>query len=177
MTRKAQLVILCEDRQQSTFARHYFIKRGFHHRKIRIEVNPKGKGAGEQYVREQYPQEVAAYRSPHVTTILAVVIDADQMSVNERQQQLDEALLAANIPVRQQDEKIAVFVPRRNIETWIAYGLGQTVDEETIYPKLLRERDCKPVVETFVSNICQKELSSDAPPSLHHACMELKRIL
>jgi hypothetical protein len=177
MTRKVQLVILCEDQQQSTFAFQYFIKRGFHPRKIRVEVNPKGKGSGEQYVRELYPREVAAYRNPRVTSVLAVVIDADRLSVNERLQQLDEALRTDDMPVRQDSEKIAVFVPRRNIETWIAYGQGQEVDEETAYPKLSRPGDCKPIVKTFVDDICQNDLASDAPPSLHHACVELARIL
>jgi len=39
----------------------------------------------------------------------------------------------ASLAKRQSDEKIAIFVPKRNIETWISYlqDQTQTVDEET----------------------------------------------
>lgn len=171
--RQAQLVILCEDRQQEVFARHFFIRYGFHRRKIRSNVCPKGRGAGEQYVRETYRPEVIAYRAKNYLNIcLAVVIDADKKTVDERFQQLEGTIN----PTRQPDERIAIFIPKRNIETWIHYLQGQTVDEEQRYPKLEREGDCKPYADDLVDRCRQKQLE-DAPLSLLAARSELQRIL
>lgn len=175
--RRAIVVILCEDRQQEVFARHFLQKRGFSG-PFRVEVCPKGEQSGEQYVRERYPNEVKAYRSKrnHLSIYLVVLIDADNKTVDERLQQLDSALEDDSQPRRQEDENIAVFVPKRNIETWIHYLKGETVDEETAYPKLPKESDCKPSVENLLTQ-CPHGLDEDAPPSLHTACGELQRIL
>lgn len=177
--RRAQLVILCEDQQQEFFARHFFIDQGVHPRRIRIKKSPKGEGAAEQYVRERYPQEVRAYRSQssHLSIALAVIIDADKQTVEQRLGELDLALEAASQPRRQVEECIAIFVPRRNIETWIYYLQGYKVDEETVYPKLSRTGDCKADVERLARDICPVGLPPSAPPSLRTACGELEKVL
>jgi hypothetical protein len=126
-----QLVILCEDLQQEVFARHFFLKYGFDYRKIRIQRPLSGKGSGEQGVRKQYPQEVRTYRckSHHLGIKVAVLIDADPSStVQQRLSQLDKALEADGQAKRQPDEQIAIFVPKRNIETWIHYLKGVTMN-------------------------------------------------
>jgi len=177
MTRRSvQLVVLCEDQQQEVFARRFFIKRGVHPRNIKIKKSPKGKGAAEQYVRERYSQEVKAYRSksPNLSIALAVIIDADpQNTVEQRLRELDSTLEEK----RQEGEKIAIFVPKRNIETWIYYLRERDVNEEESYLKLSRTGDCKPDVDRLVQDICPSGLPQDAPPSLRAACGELERIL
>lgn len=177
--RTVQLVILCEDLQQEVFARHFFINHGFHPRKIRVQRSPKGQGSGEQYVRQRYPQEVKAYRSrsTYQSVCLAVVIDADTQPVVHRLSELDTALESASQQKRQSEERIALFVPKRNIETWIHYLKGTAVDEITAYPKLAREGDCKAEVRKLTQDICPVGLPQDAPPSLHTACDELQRIM
>jgi hypothetical protein len=177
--RTARFVILCEDSQQAAFAKHFLRLHGFDSKKIRFEIGSKGEGSGEQHVRTQYVEEVKHYRrtssySP-VGTNLIVIIDADKHTVKERLHQLDSALLIDGQPKRQRLEKIAIFVPKRNIETWIHYLMGEVVDEQKAYPKLARQRQCKPVVKKLVKTICP--LPEDAPPSLHAACEELQRIL
>jgi hypothetical protein len=177
--RKVQLIMLCEDTQQEVFARHFFIRRGFEPRKIEIRKSPKGKGSGAGYVLDLYPEEVRIHRrrAMHLSTCLAVVIDADTHTVEARLNQLDSRLEGDSQQKRQADEKIAVFVPKRNIETWIHYLRGEPVDETTAYLKLSRESECKPDVDKLVNEICRAELPSDAPPSLHIACDELQRVL
>lgn len=175
--RRVQIVILCEDRQQEVFARYFLKKRGFTlDRNVRIKICAKG--AGEQFVRESYAAEVKAYRSKNYRVgMLVVLIDADKKTVEERLKQLDDALIADSQQVRQPDEAIAIFVPKRNIETWIHYLQRATVDEETEYAKFLKnESACKPDVEKLV-NQCYQGLDDNAPPSLQAACEELKRIL
>jgi hypothetical protein len=176
--RRVTVVILCEDLQQLVFARRFLIKIGGERVVPRVVALPSGKGSGEQYVRERYLQEVKAYRSKssHLNICLVVLLDADLTTIADRFQQLETALEEASEEKRQDGEKIAIFIPKRNIETWIHYLQGESVDEETAYPKLAREGDCKSAVEILVDR-CKMGLEETAPPSLKMACQELQRIL
>ncbi|BAY99648.1 hypothetical protein NIES37_36310 [Tolypothrix tenuis PCC 7101] len=173
--RRVQIVLLCEDRQQEVFARHFLKKRGF---TGNIRANFCLKGAGEQFVRDSYAAEVKAYRSKnYLSVILVVLIDADKETIEKRLKQLDDALIADSQQIRQPQEAIAIFIPKRNIETWIHYLQGEAVDEETEYSKFTKnESACKPYVESLV-NQCYQGLDANAPSSLQAACGELKRIL
>jgi hypothetical protein len=182
--RKIQVIILCEDRQQEVFARHFLKKKsGFEHGEIRVLPYPNGKGCGEQYVGENYPEQVKLYRSQSTyrSACLIVLIDADlKYSVKQRLDSLDSALEEnEKYPQhkRQPQEKIAIFVPKRNIETWIYYLRGETVNEETEYPKLAKAGDCKNDVDILL-DWCKSNagLPEDAPASLQAACGELQRI-
>ncbi|WP_353930255.1 hypothetical protein WJM97_18455 [Okeanomitos corallinicola TIOX110] len=176
--KRVQIVILCEDKQQEVFAIHFLQKRGFIiDRNIRTEICPKG--AGEQFVREKYAKEVVEYRRQKNKRagMLIVLIDADKKTVEERLKQLNDALKENSHPQRQIDEAIAVFVPKRNIETWIHYLQDENVDEETEYPKFKKQSDCKPYIEQLVNQCYQGNLNENAPHSLKTACGELQRIL
>lgn len=155
------------------------MNRGFPRERIRSIVNPGGRGSGEQFVRERYPMEVKEHRrkAGHITSLcLAVIVDADTYTVEQRLKQLDAALAASGQERRKAHERIAIFVPKQNIETWIYYGLDRTVNAGDTYPKLARQRACKPSVERFLNDLCPAGLPNDAPPSLHTACEELNRI-
>jgi hypothetical protein len=187
--RRAQLVILCEDMQHRAFAKGIFEARGF--RNIRFLPVPEGKGAATQYVFQRYPEHVKAYRvfaaRKRFSHALAVFIDADNQTVENRLEKLDEVLEDNKLEKRQIDDKIAVFIPKKHIETWLMYLIekkidGKVVDEETsyktIYKSLYRVRDCIPYAKNFANDICPSgSLHQDAPPSLHRACDELKRTL
>ena len=58
-----QVVILCEDDMQMNFVRKYLMRREVDRRRIRINMAPSGRGAGSQYVIENYPVEVKALRA------------------------------------------------------------------------------------------------------------------
>ena len=106
-----------------------------------------------------------------------VVIDGDDWTVQKRIQQLDEACWKANMKTRRDDERVAVFVPSRNIETWLTFLDGEKVDETTSYPKLKREKECQRHVDALSKMCDQGALSEPAPPSLVAACDEfLKRL-
>jgi hypothetical protein len=67
---------------------------------------------------------------------------------------------------------VAFIVPRRNVETWIAYLGGDLVDEAIAYPKLERPRDCAESVRQL-NEMCRHGLLRDpAPASLEAACSE-----
>ncbi|HEY88453.1 MAG TPA: hypothetical protein G4N98_01790 [Thermoflexia bacterium] len=178
MRNYTQLVILCEDRQQEVFARHFLVTCGINRRRIRSLVAPRGLGSGEQYVRQHYPAEVRTYRAKrhHLQIALVVLIDADTYPVTERLRQLEEELQHADLQKRGNGEQIGLFIPKRNIETWIHYLQGETVNEIETYAKLTREGDCKPAVAKLAKNRRQP-LPQDAPNALQRACSELSRIL
>lgn len=178
-SRNVNLVIVCEDIQQLTFARRYLIERGFERRKFREELPRRGKGSGEQFVRQQLVTEVREHRrkSYQKERTIVVFIDADTLSVQERLAQLNSALEQEGLEKIQPDEKIAIFIPKRNIETWIRYANDRSADETVSYPKLLKPRTCQAEVELYVNSICKAGLPDDALSSLVYACGELAKIL
>jgi len=176
--RRVQIVILCEDRQQEVFARHFLKKRGFVGL-LRANICPPGSQSGEKYVRDQYPAEVKAYRQNRnrVSIGLVVLIDADKSTLPERLNQLADALGEDSQLNRQLDEAIAIFIPKRNIETWIYYLQGETVNEEQAYPKFSNQADCKTSVDNLVDQCRSQNLPENAPETLRAGCGELQRLL
>ncbi|AFZ24350.1 hypothetical protein Cylst_2111 [Cylindrospermum stagnale PCC 7417] len=174
--RRLQITILCEDRQQEVFVRYFLKKRGF---TGNIKPIICLQGAGEQLVRDNYPKEVKAYRSKnYLSGMLVVLIDADNGTVENRLRQLNNALIEDSQEPRQPNERIAIFVPKRNIETWVHYLQGETVNETDAYTKF-RENEaiCKPGVEQLATQCSQGNLDVNTPPSLQAACGELQRLL
>jgi hypothetical protein len=178
--RKVNLIILCEDIQQSAFARRYLAKRGFAQNRIRVRQCPSGSGAGEQFVRRQLIQEVKEHRrksSYQREIALVIIIDADTSSVEERLRQINDGLEQAGLEKIGPDEQIAVFIPKRNIETWIRFATDQDVNEDIPYPKLRKARSCKHEVDLYVNRVCRNGIPENAPSSLVHACEELRKII
>jgi len=174
----SMVIILCEDRQHEVFMRTFLVSRGVSSRRIRVNISMAGRGSAEQYVRSQYPEEVKAYRSKcnHLNIALAVMIAADTKKVVDRLNELDDSLTAAALNKRLPDEKIGIFVPKRSIETWIHYLMGEAVDEITPYSRLKKPSECKPMARQLSQN-CNQPLEQKAPLSLHAACTELQRII
>lgn len=135
MSKPSLVIVLSEDWRQQTFVRSYLERAGFTKRQIRSEPLPSGKGSGEQWVRQRYAKNVAAYRSrvASASTALVVVIDADTGEMTQRHRELDQALLQDNLTRRTNEEKIAHLIPKRNIETWILCLNGRDVDEVSDY--------------------------------------------
>lgn len=176
MSRNANIVILCEDGQHEAFIRRFLERRGFERRKFRVEKAPPGQGSAEQFVRERYPHEVGYYRSRkhRVDQGLVVMIDADR---KDRGAQLQTALAEAQVPDRAADERIAIFAPARNIETWLAWLDGHEVNEDDAYPRLANARDCQRHVEALATMCDSDTLRQPTPPSLQAACSEYTRRL
>jgi hypothetical protein len=175
--RNVQLVILCEDSQHEVFIRRFLEKRGWSARRLRVRKAPSGRGSAEQFVREQYPKELAAYRQRrgHVEQAVVVMQDGDQSGVRRRLQALDAACVSQGVESRQGTERVAVFLPTWRIETWFAYLEGQTVDEANkAYPRLHRERDCKQHVDALDEMCRRQDLRQPAPASLQAACDEYR---
>lgn len=76
--RIAEIVVLVEDQAQLSFVRRY-VKQYIEYAGIRVDKAPPGQGAGEQWVKQEYPSEVDHYRrqSARRKSALVVVLDAD----------------------------------------------------------------------------------------------------
>jgi hypothetical protein len=107
---------------------------------------------------------------------LLVLTDADTHTVEARALQLAGAARAMDLPDRDPSEGVAILIPKRNIETWIAYLNGSTVDETTEYPRLTRPRDCGNAVRALLAMCKRQELREPTPLSLKAACGEYPRL-
>jgi hypothetical protein len=175
LSRRVQVVLLCEDKQQEAFARRFLNATGWKTRAMRVEKAPAGRGAGEQFVRESFPRELKAHRSRPVNQALVVMMDGDADGPAARLQQLDKACREAGVAERASEEQVAVFIPTWNIETWLAYLNGGHADEgRSDYPRLASERECQSHVEKLVHMCRADKLREPSPPSLDAACREYR---
>lgn len=172
------VVILSEDIQLECFIRRFLLKRNWNTHQIRTETLPQGRGSGEQWVREKFLNELKAYRSrsSRAATCLIVASDADDKTVKERIQTFEKMCAENGVDFRQQNERVAFIIPRRNIETWLAHLRGESVDEVESYSKYQYESDCRDQVAKLDEMCRQQKLVPEPPPSLASACDEFKRL-
>jgi hypothetical protein len=107
---------------------------------------------------------------------LIVASDADDSTVDERLETFREMCRASGVDFRKDQERIAFIIPRRNIETWLAYLRGEAVNETDRYRKYESESECRDQVVRLDEMCRQQRLAPASPPSLEFACQEFKRI-
>jgi hypothetical protein len=176
--RRARLIVLCEDSQHEAFIRRFLKGMGWGNRDMRVIKSPSGRGSAEQWVRENFPSELAAFRnrSHRASTALLLMQDEDGQGVQHRIDTLRKVCEEQMIPFPTDEERVAIVFPSRNIETWIHYLMGTDVDEQSEYSKLQRPRDCRDAVEELLK-LCKNEgLAESAPSSLFRACGEYRKL-
>jgi len=188
---KPEVVILCEDIAHERFIRQYLICCGFDGRRIKDFGNPKGRkiNNNNDFVLKHYASLVKSYRRKNFQNLAVVVmVDADESSIYDRIRALNVALNEEegklNKDLRFPEEKIAIFVPARNIETWFYYiNYDKNCNENTDYKNYPEIRTTN-IIELAQSSakklsreICTQGLDNTALSSLNHACSELRRIL
>ncbi|MBA3547505.1 MAG: hypothetical protein H0T76_13540 [Nannocystis sp.] len=179
MSRRVQVVVLCEDLQSATLLRQYLYLRGFPRRSVRVEALPASSGCGSQGVRERYAEAVHANRTRHVAEALVVHIDADNHSVDERHTELAKVLAAAGQAPRANEEAIAIVVPRWETETWLHHFLGRNsvLESHRGYPKFAQQHDAAtPTAKALLD--CVRNITSPPAnlPSFATAVAELARL-
>ena len=166
-------LILCEDKLTQCFVRHFLKSQGINGRKIFPFPLP-AYGCGEQYVRSKFPKELKELRSKsYDSEILVVAIDADASDYNKRKQQLVEACKLASVESFTEKDKLLIFIPKRNIETWVKYFDGEDVDENTDYAHFLNghESDCYSAAEKMSNEFSQENIKFNIT-SLNYAYTE-----
>ena len=90
---------------------------------------PASRGGGSQYVREQFPKQVAACRGRHAKNLLIVITDADNLSATAREKTLHRELIQKHRDVIGAEEPVIILIPKWQVETWVKCLLGQSVLE------------------------------------------------
>ncbi len=185
MSRASNIIVLCEDRLQEVFVRR-FLKKGWGIKEppIRVVSCPRAGsgGAGEKYVRDNYPDQLKACRARHAKTILVVVLDADTGTVSAHREELDNSCRKAQpaVAARQPDEPVVYVIPKWHIETWLAYLDGVSISEDqqykTQYAFRQCESDCHRLVDKLATACRDKGQLPTPPDSLRQACTEFERI-
>lgn len=129
--RIANIIVLCEDKEQQNLIRRYLGCCGTSHG-VRYLPLVGSAGAGSQYVREQFPQQVKQCRTilgRKASCLLIVMTDADNLTVTQRENSLiGELSESIDVPISQ-SEPIVVLIPKWHVETWIKCLLGATMNE------------------------------------------------
>jgi hypothetical protein len=174
---KTEVVVLCEDKAMATFLLRFLKLRGYATHQVRILPVPgRSGGAGEQFVRKQYPAQLTAIRQRQ-NKALIVMLDADNGTVAGHKQELERACAEAGVAKRTNTEPVVLAVPKRNVETWFGYLLNEPWDEQSDEWKRKKDDLAKPAAEAL-HQMCYRDqkLREPAPSSLVAACEEWKRM-
>ncbi len=106
-----------------------------------------------------------------------VVIDADTRTVQQRQQELQGRLADVGDRPRSDNEPIVIWIPKRHIETWVAYFSGEPANETDDYKQPMRDADYKSPAKRFVRLYqTPADRPDDLLPSISAALRELSRL-
>mgnify|MGYP006434555441 CR=1 FL=1 len=165
-----QFIILAEGKRDYHFVRRYLLERyGARNTEVRrAPTVAAGDGSGELRVRQRFPKEIRALGSyPGANRYLVVITDGDRYSPEQRRTQLQEQV------ARKQGDRVAIFVPCRNLESWFAWLDGRFRDEGINHKP--DYRDAQPGKQgSAMAERCRKESPTDMPASLQDACKELR---
>ncbi len=170
---KSRCWILCEDSQTSCYIRYFLVEHGVNNRRIRQMPLPLA-GCGEQYVRKQLPVCLEKLRSQNYQRQLVLIIctDADTGSTHSREMLLKNECRARGIPYIQPDDAALLFIPKRNIETWIRWYEGaRDVNEEEDYGHMYRGNPsaCRPAAIAMAGEFRSGKMREAALPSIADA--------
>jgi hypothetical protein len=179
--KKVRVTLLVEDRTLERLAREVLLKFGFSRHEMYVIKYPVGRGSAKQWIDRQYPEQVKLYRSKanHQARIaLLVGTDADQLTVQQRQNQLEAALQSAEFSSREVAERIALWIPRWHVETWLRALSGLEANEETDYKPVVRAPDFGLIAAEFVGQFraVERDATLATLPSLLVTYAETRRI-
>lgn len=171
---RIRYTILCEGARDYYFARS-FIEKVMGKDKtefFRSQTIP-GKGSGEQQVRALFPNELAARRKrpKHENHWLVVLTDGDGLTLQNRRSQLYQELRIKSMEMPRPDEKYAIFIPCRNLESWFEWIKTGCIDEIRDYKNKHRQAKATEFGKMFFEK-CQKSDKSNYPESLDDACRQ-----
>jgi hypothetical protein len=174
---KNKITVLCEGSSDASFIRRFLTERGYDRRQIHVRPFPQAQGSGEQFVREHFPQELVALRQ-WKNRALIVMLDADTLSVAERERQLNDACAAKKIPAPTAEDATVFVIPKRNSETWFKFLLSEPFSEmEEKFIKQSDNHERAKLAAKILNDLCfrKQKMPSDVPSSLLLTCNSWKR--
>jgi hypothetical protein len=125
---------LCEDDEHRRLAIAYLKHCRINTDRLVVEkvASRLQQGGNVGWVLSEFPRQLHACRQRHkrAKTLLVVMLDADQHTVEQRRRQLNERLKHEGHEDLDADDPVALLIPRRHVETWVCALLGQVVTEE-----------------------------------------------
>ncbi len=102
-----------------------------------VIASERAHGGNVHWVLREFPRQSKAcrQRSTRARTLLIVVIDADDNTIEERCRQLNNALQHDGLEPLGSSDPLAVLIPKRHIETWIRAATVGGVNENDDYKK------------------------------------------
>ncbi len=177
LSNKYQYYILCEDAQMDSFINSFLKCNNINTRKRYTIPIPAGEGSGEAFVRSHLPREV---RMLHVKKYINIVViactDADKLTVADREQKLVDQVKKEMPKWDYTNEMLLIWIPKREIETWIEYFKGGEVDEEMDFKHDGNPSSCKEEAEKMFFYCSSQEQYTDVLPSLINAKKEFERV-
>lgn len=180
MSKPSRVIVLAEDRRHQNFALGTLKKAGYGLHEIYLCPLPAGRGAGEQFVRSNFPGQVQALRQrkARAETPLMVLVDADTRPTEQLRRMLAEELEGRRMDPVGPDERAGVLVPRRNIETWVVVLNGQTADESADYKSQVSDAELQPAGRAFLDGL---RSATPGPanwlPSMLESAAEARKVL
>jgi hypothetical protein len=181
MSKPSLVIVLVEDEHHEMLIRRYLRKCQFKPNDMRIRRSPPGRGSAESWIRREFVEEVNEYRNrqTRARTALIVIIDADTHAVQDRLNQLNQALTESGKQTVGGAEQIVRLVPKLNVETWILSLNGEAVNEEDDYRR--NRNDWNDLIPPAARTLRQLARSTAEPPnhcvsSLRTGVRELKRL-
>ncbi len=177
--RGIRIVIVVEDSMLDQFCRAALLELGFHKREIRVEMAPRGKGSGKQWVNDRYAIEVQVIRQKSDQQLAVLVgSDVDELTYAVRMKQLEDSLRSCRVSPREIGERVACWLPKWSIETWLLFYAGNGVKEDTQYKHNVVRPDFKSLAAAFVAEFrrSKKGAAQATLPALTAAHRETARI-
>lgn len=121
--RVSETVLLCEDDMQARLVRAFMKVSGVQTRTLRERIASELEQGGNcRTVLNRFPEELRACRKRHqakAKTHLIVMIDADDLSVDDRRRELLDELNKLDMASLNEHDSVSLLIPKRNVETWI----------------------------------------------------------
>jgi len=178
--RRVQVVVLCEGVKDYWFAYKCLVTCGWRRDQITVNRSNAGKESAFTFVLNQYTTEVRANRQgKKKERALLVMIDGDGQPEDGRESELAKRLAAAKQKPRQATERIALWVPRKQLETWVYFLTHGEADEEAEYKRThrVKEKEYTPAADLLAKLLKeQRSLPLKALPSLRKAVAEFRRL-
>ena len=170
-----RIAIVVEDRMLERFVRTSLLLLGYQKREIRVECAPSGQGSGKNWVNGRIVKEVKPMRvkADQRLAVLAGT-DVDELEIAAREKQLSDSLKEDGTGDRNANERIAYWLPRWSVETWLLRLGGENVDEVTKYKHQVKKPDYKALAKAFIESYRSED--NLGLQSLAHSYGETPRI-
>ncbi|MBI5493653.1 MAG: hypothetical protein HY904_01420 [Deltaproteobacteria bacterium] len=180
MATTARYWILAEDVAGARMIEQWLKSRSVDMREIKTIIAPKGQGSGKQWVTANVADHLRAFRAKkasHLIKGFIAMTDADELSVQQRRQQLEDALVTRRVAPRPPNAPEAFIIPKWEHETWARHINHQTQELEAGPVRWERQRALDEAVAAGGRlHTHRQDAPGCCPPSLQAADAELRRI-